>query len=308
MVVESLLKRLQETDDVLIHYFPLHSALADWGKPLESHLSEWIINHPQDAQDAWEKSFEAGCDFASTSTQACSPWRAGVFGLRDKVHELNFKSAKIAREVTPDDRYLAGFVSTTNPDFLEPHGNMTRKEVKEGYKEQISALIEGEVDVIMIVGNQALAAAIAVEVTKELAQIPVIVQNVFYIGQKGYRTMMGYDPQTASKIVIDAGADVIGASCGLMKDGAAAYGQTHYYEAATSLVRLLREAHDRFISFQPNAGLALLDDNGKTVYPASPEEFAQEVPNWIRAGARIVGGCCGTSLKHYEAISKMVKK
>jgi len=87
--------------------------LADWGKDLESHLSEWIVTHPAIYQEALVKSFEAGCDFASTSTQAASPWRAAVFGMRHKIHEHNFMSAKLAKEVAPPDRYVAGFVSST---------------------------------------------------------------------------------------------------------------------------------------------------------------------------------------------------
>ena len=103
-----LLDRLHGTEDVLIHYLPLHSILADWGKRLEVHLSEWILDHPDVYQEVLGKSFEAGCDFTSTSTQASSPWRAGVFGLRHRVRELNYQSARLAREVTPEVRYLAG--------------------------------------------------------------------------------------------------------------------------------------------------------------------------------------------------------
>jgi 5-methyltetrahydrofolate--homocysteine methyltransferase len=303
-MLTNFLDRLQNTSDVLIHYFPLHSALADWGKDLGSHLSEWIITHPDQYQDALVKSFEAGCDFASTSTQAASPWRAEVFGLRHKVHENNYLSAKLAKEVMSEGRYLAGFVSTTNPDFLEPLGNMTRQEVYDGYKEQISALLEGGVDLIMIVGNHIEEGMIAIQVAKDLGDIPVIAQNVFYAGKKGFRTMMGLDPVAASARLQEAGADVIGASCGLMKKAEDPVG---YYQAVIPLVEEMRKGCDRFLSIQPDAGLAQLIDD-KTIYPATPDEMASEAPNWIKAGARIVGGCCGTSLEHYRKLSKVVKK
>lgn len=305
-VRSSILYRLQSTQDVLLHYFPLHSALADWGKPLEEHLSQWIIGHPEEYQDAILQSLDAGCDLVSTSTQASSPWRAAVFGLRDRVHELNYRSAVLARSVVPSGRYLCGFVSSTNPDFLEPVGSLSRTEVYEGYKEQIAALLEGGVDCIMVVGNHLDESLIAVEVTKELANVPVIVQNVFYAGLSGYRTMMGHDVATATGRTTNAGADVVGASCGLMAEGEPDPGNTGYYEAATMLVREMRSGFDGFLSMQPNAGMAQLRD-GQTCYPASAGELAKEVKRWVEEGARIVGGCCGTGLEHYRAISAVLR-
>ena len=296
------LERLQETQDILLHYFPLHSALADWGKDLESHLSEWVLDHPESYQEAIVRSMEAGCDLVSTSTQAASPWRAAVFGLRERVHEFNYPAARLAREVVPQGRYLAGFVSDTNPDFLEPLGSLTYREVYDGYKEQIAALLEGGVDLILIVGNHLEEKLIAVEVAKDLSDKPVVAQNVFYQGARGFRTMMGLDPTQASARLQDSGADAVGASCGLMKREEDPYS---YYAGATSLVEQMREGTTKPLSIQPNAGMAQLV-KGQTVYPATPRELAREVPRWIEVGARIVGGCCGTSLEHYRAIRPIV--
>jgi len=302
----NLVERLRETDEILLHYLPLHSALADWGKDLESHLSEWIVTHPEIYQEAIIKSLEAGCDFVSTSTQAASPWRARVFGLEAKVREHNYLSAKLAKEVTPPDKYVAGFVSSTNPDFLEPLGAMTRQEVYEGYKEQVSALLEGGADLIMIVGNHIEESIIALEVTRDLAPVPVVVQNVYYRGRKGFRSMMGHDPATASRMLAEAGADVVGGSCGLMKREEDAVDPASYYAFATPLVEEMRSGCRAVLSIQPNAGLARLVD-GRTVYPATPEELAAEAPRWIRAGARIIGGCCGTGLEHYRRLAEAIK-
>ncbi len=297
--------RLTETPDILLHYFPAHSALADWGKDLESHLSEWIAAHPDAYQDALRQSFAAGCDFASTSTQAASPWRASVFGLRHKVREHNLVAARLARQVTPPDRYVAGFVSSTNPDFLEPIGSLKPQEVYDGYTEQISALLEGGVDVIMVVGNHIDESAIAIRVAKDLADIAVIAQNVYYAGARGFRSMVGDDPAAGTKKLLDAGADVVGASCGLMK-GESAADALSYYEHAVALVAEMRAATGAPLAIQPNAGMARLV-NGKTVYPATPAELAAAGPRMVSAGARIVGGCCGTSLEHYRRLAAVVR-
>lgn len=298
--------RLKQTGDILLHYFPVHSALADWGKDLESHLSEWIVTHPDKYQDALVQSFAAGCDFASTSTQAASPWRAGVFGFRHKVREHNLQSARLAREVTPEGRYVAGFVSSTNPDFLEPLGGLKEQEVYDGYKEQISALLEGGVHVIMVVGNHIEEAAIAIRVAKDLADIAVISQNVYYAGLKGFRSMVGHDPAAGCRRLLEAGADVVGASCGLMK-AADSPDQRTYYECAAALVEEMRAATTAPLSIQPNAGMAQLVDGKTTVYPATPEELAAAAPRMVGNGARIVGGCCGTSLEHYRRLNETLR-
>jgi 5-methyltetrahydrofolate--homocysteine methyltransferase len=304
----NLVERLSATDDVLLHYLPLHSALADWGKDLESHLSEWIVTHPDAYQEAIVKSVEAGCDFVSTSTQAASPWRAEVFGMRDKVREHNYQSARLAKEVTPDDRYVAGFVSSTNPDFLEPLGAMTRQEVYDGYREQIEALLEGGSDLIMVVGNHIEEALIAMRVSRDLApDVAIVSQNVYFRGKKGFRSMMGHDPATGSRMLAQGGADVVGGSCGLMLRAEEGGTGDQYYQSAADLVREMRSGTDAFISIQPNAGLARLVDD-ETVYPAEPAQLAAHGPEWVEAGARIVGGCCGTNLEHYRRLAKALGK
>ena len=115
-------------------------------------------------------------------------------------------------------------------------GRITPQEAYEGFKEQISALLEGGVDLIMVVGNQLDASLIAIQVTKDLSDVPIIAQNVFFHGKKGFRTMMGYDPVTGSKKLEEAGADVVGGSCGLMKRPEDKDDPKGYYEWATELV------------------------------------------------------------------------
>ncbi len=84
-------------------------------------------------------------------------------------------------------------------------------------------------------------------------------------------------------------------------------GHTGYYKGATDLIREIARADAGPLSVQPNAALARLVDS-KTVYGASPEEMVAEVSNWINAGARIVGGCCGTNLAHYKAIVPIIRE
>ena len=88
----SFMGRLKNTDDIILHYAPMHTILVDMGWDMETNLSHWIVNNPTKYQDALLQSFDAGCNLACTQTQSVSPWRAEPFGLRDKVYEYNYKS------------------------------------------------------------------------------------------------------------------------------------------------------------------------------------------------------------------------
>jgi len=304
-MVKDFLERLRS--DIVIMYMPMQTFLVhEYGKPMEAHLSEWVVDHPEEYQDAIRQSCEAGCEMVHTATQASSPFRARPFGeaVEDRVYELNYRSAKLAKEVTPGDCYVVGNISSTNPDFLEPVGNMTYDEVYEGYKVQISALIEGGVDMFHIAGNHIDEAVIAIKVAKDLTDIPVMALNDFYASKKGFRIWMGLDPVAASARLQETGAEVIGAICGLMTKSLDA---SEWCPAATALVKEMRQGCDGPLVIQPDPGVAQLV-NGKTIYPVSPDEMASEVLNWIDAGARCVGGCCGTSLEHYRRISSVVQE
>jgi 5-methyltetrahydrofolate--homocysteine methyltransferase len=294
-------------NDILVAFLPMQTFLVEeYGKPMEQHLSEWVLDHPEEFQSAIRRSFAAGCDMTHTATQASSPFRSQPYGkaMVDRVYELNFKSAKLAREVTPEDHYVVGNISHSNPDFLEPLGNMTYDEVYEGYKLQILGLAEGGVDVFHIAGNHIEEGIIAIKVANDLTDIPVIAHDVFYPTKKGFRSMMGLDPKTSAARLHRTGAEVIGTNCGLMTKSRNA---SEWYPSATTLVKEMRQGTDRPLCIQPDPGIPQII-NSKTVWPVSPEEMASEVPNWVDAGAHIVGGCCGTGLEHYGGISTVIRE
>ncbi len=115
--------------------------------------------------------------------------------------------------------------------------------------------------------------------------------------------MTGLDPKTASAKLQEAGADVVGFNCGLMTKS---LDTSEWYPAATTLLKEMKQGTDRYLFAAPDAGLAQLISD-RTVYPASPEEMASEVLNWVDVGARIVGGCCGTSVEHGRRVSAVLR-
>ena len=85
--------------DILVAYMPMQTFLVEeYGKPMEQHLSEWVLDHPEEFQDAIRRSYAAGCDMTHTATQASSPFRSQPFGkaVLDRIYEFNVKSAKLA--------------------------------------------------------------------------------------------------------------------------------------------------------------------------------------------------------------------
>jgi 5-methyltetrahydrofolate--homocysteine methyltransferase len=283
------------SDDVLIMYAPMQTLLLEWGKDQEEHLSDWVLKNPDKFQEALAKSFEAGCEMGHTATQASSPFRAKPFGQQDRIHELNLKSAELAREVTPEGCFVIGNISGSNPDFMEPYGAYTEQFLYDGYKEQILALAEGGVDAFHISGVQADTISVAVRVAKELTGLPVMSFNSYFKGKKGIRTMMGYTPQQASTMVDEAGADAIGAICGLWS-----------YEDGVEILRAMHEGTNKPLGCQPDAGLPDLVE-GETVHPATPDDMARWSKKWISVGCKLLGGCCGTTLEHYRCLAKVVQ-
>ena len=243
-MASDFLERLR--NDVLIGYMPMQTFLVEeYGKPMEQHLSEWVIDHPDEFKDAIRQSYAAGCDMTHTATQASSLMRTKPFGkaLLNRVYEFNFKSAKLAREVTPEGRYVIGNISHSNPDFLEPLGDYTYDEVYEGYTVQILGLADGGVDAFHISGNHIEEGIIAIKLAKELTDIPVIAHDVFYPTKKGFRSMMGLAPGTSAAKLQETGAEVVGTNCGLMTKS---LDTSEWYPAATALIREIREGCDRY--------------------------------------------------------------
>ena len=294
-MARDLLERLKD-GEILIDSGPIHTLLEqESGRNLEGHLAEWIFNHPDEFQTVVKAQFAAGCDFGTPGTQGNGRYRLREFGLEDRLYELTLKQVQLAREATPENCYLVGHLGMTGR-FLEPVGDMTIDELYQSYVEQIVPMLEGGVDLFRLGENDTEQMVVAIRAVKDHCDLPVIARNMLYAGKTGIRTLMGVPAKQASARLQEAGADIIGASCGNISP----------IGDALTVVKEMRQSCDKPLSIRPNAGLAQLID-GKIVQPITPKDMAKEVPNWIAAGTSIVGGCCGTSLEHIKAITEAAK-
>jgi 5-methyltetrahydrofolate--homocysteine methyltransferase len=180
--------------------------------------------------------------------------------------------------------------------MLEPMGDVTPAQLYDAFREEAVGYAEGGADVIWIMTMFDIQEAVlAVKAAKDFTKLPVMASMSFDFTPKGGRTMMGVDPKTSVEKLIEAGADVIGHNCG---------GATP--EESTHILREMGTLTDMPLVAKPNAGIPESVD-GRQVYPATPDRYAKEVPAWIAAGARVVGGCCGAGLEHTAKIAEAVK-
>ena len=254
----------------------------------------WNVQRPGDVAGIHLTYRDAGCDLITTNSFGGSPIALQRHGLADRVAELNRAAAQTARAAAGDHGWVLGDVGPCG-DFLEPLGDLTADELRDAFRVQIAALLEGGADAVLLETlSDPAEAVVGVEAAKACAAgVPVIVTYAFQRTAAGeFRTMMGTSVADALRAAIDAGAQIVGANCGtgLTLD--------HYVELAGQLVR---SAGDAIVIVQPNAGLPHVA-NGLTVYDATPEEMAATATRLLESGVRIIGGCCGTTPAHLAAI------
>ncbi len=262
------------------------------GIPLHRCYDELNLTSPQTVKDIHLGYVKAGAEVLETNTFGANRFRLEKPGLADKVREINLAGVRLAREVAGEDLYVAGAVGPLGVR-IEPLGPTSLAEARAAFREQIAALVEGGVDLIVVEtmsdlheAHEALFAAREVAPT-----LPVVVQMTI---QDDGSTPAGTLPEDFTRQLDEWGADVIGINCSV--------------GPATVLETLERMAPltTRKLSAQPNAGLPRTVE-GRNFYLCSPEYMASYARRFIQTGARLVGGCCGTTPEHIKAIKAAVK-
>ena len=261
------------------------------GIPLARCYDELNAAMPQLVKDVHLAYVKAGAEVLETNTFGANKFRLEKFGLGERVRELNLAGVRLAREVAGDDLYVAGAVGPLGIR-LEPLGLTSLEEARAAFREQIVVLVEGGVDLIVIEtmmdlneAHQALLAA------REVGQFPVVVQMTV---QDDGSTPTGTLPEDFARSLDEWGADLIGVNCSV---GPAAVEETLERIAAVTGKKL---------SAMPNAGMPRTVE-GRNLYLCSPEYMATYARRFIQTGARLVGGCCGTTPDHIKAIKAAVR-
>jgi 5-methyltetrahydrofolate--homocysteine methyltransferase len=210
------------------------------------------------------------------------------------VREVNQAGAELARQAADNQRYVLGDISSTG-QLLEPYGTYKEREFYEVFKEQAEILAESGVDGFIIETMFDLREALcALRACKDSFTLPVIASIAFSIESKGGRTIMGNSADDCATQLTQAGTDAIGANCGDIDPAEMAV-----------VVSLLRSATTLPILAQPNAGKPKLVDD-QTVFEMAPAAFAEGIAECLRAGANLVGGCCGTTPEHIRSVANII--
>lgn len=254
----------------------------------------WNITNRKDVLDIARSYLQAGSDIIETNSFGGSIFKLSQYGLGDRVREINQTAAAISREAAGNDKHVAGSVGPTGKMLLM--GDVTENELYDAFSEQAIALEKGGADIIIIETMSAVdEASIAVRAARENTRCTLIITMTFSGDTKGeYRTMMGVSPEEMVISMKEAGAHIIGSNCG------------NGIEEMIGIVKAIR-AKDKNIPvmIQSNAGIPEFID-GITTFRESPEMMASYVPELIKAGANIIGGCCGTTPDHIREIRKMI--
>ncbi len=262
----------------------------------------WISEHPSVIKEIQKAYIKSGARIIYTPTFTGSRPKLKYYCLDGALRELNSTLAGISREAVKDCAkelpegekvYLAADISMTGRT-LKPAGDMDFEELIDIYKEQIGVLSAAGVDLVVVETMVSLSETrAAVIAAKEVCpKLPVMATMSFEADGK---SLYGTDPVTALITLQALGVDAFGMNCSV--------GPSLMVPHIKRMVKLSNIP----IICKPNAGLPSLDENGNTVYDLDPESFAAELAQAAKAGASILGGCCGTTPEHIACLGEKIK-
>jgi 5-methyltetrahydrofolate--homocysteine methyltransferase len=252
------------------------------------------VTHPQTVLDIHNEYADSGCDILITNTLTMNRIYIETHHLDISVQEVNQQGVKLAKSAAGNHLYVLGDISSTGR-LLEPYGDLSEEDAYNAFKEQASLLAAEGVDGFIIETMIDLREALcAVRACKAAASLPIIASMAFANSKKGAVTVMGNTAQDCANVLAEEGVIAIGTNCGDLAPSQMA-----------SVVKTLSKETSLPIMTMPNAGMPALRGN-RTVFDVSPDNFASGISECIKAGARLIGGCCGTSPDHIRAIKKLL--
>jgi len=252
---------------------------------------------------------QAGSDAVLTNTFGGNGFALTRHGLVNRVADVNTAAAGLARKAAGQTKYVLGDIGPTG-DFLEPLGSLKPNQLTTVFAEQAKALLAGGVDGFIIETMAAVEeATIAVKAAKSVGSgLPVLASMSFDKRGPDFKTMMGVDVKTAVSTLISAGADAVGFNCGTTTLDEYVELAKLFVSAVDALENTRATSHERRVAIfaEPNAGKPELLD-GKAVYKVTPDEFAVAAQKIYAAGVTIIGGCCGSTPDHINALAKKLR-
>jgi homocysteine S-methyltransferase len=285
-------RALLDPERVVIFDGAMGSMLYAKGVFINQCYDELNVRSPELVLDVHRAYLKAGAEVLETNSFGANRLKLAQYGLEAQVREINRAAAALARDVAGDTALVAGAVGPLGAR-IEPFGPTGVLEARSYFREQLEALLGGGVDLFLLETfgdlneiEQGIRAAREVD-----SSVPLIAQVT--IGPDG-RTPFGATPEDAARALDEWGADIVGLNCSV--------GPQAILEAIERMVGVTQ----RKLSAQPNAGMPR-DVSGRTMYMASPEYMATYARHLIQAGAKVIGGCCGTTPDHIKAMVEGIR-
>jgi len=275
------------SDRVCVFDGAMGTMLYTRGVYINRCFDELNLSSPDIVLGVHREYVKAGADVIESNTYGANRVKLASYGMEDKIREVNVAGARLAREAAGDKALVAGAIGPLGIR-IEPYGPTSVEEAREIFREQVDALLEGGAQLLVLETFSDVAeiheAMLAI---RSACDLPIVAQMTI---QNDGSTTYGTQPELFTKRLDEWGADVIGLNCSV--------GPHTMLEA----IEKMREVTARKLSAQPNGGLPRQVD-GRMFYMASPEYMAKYAKRLIQAGAKFVGGCCGTTPEHIKQIA-----
>jgi homocysteine S-methyltransferase len=287
-----MLKRLLDPGQVVMFDGAMGTMLYSKGVFINQNYDELDLRAPDLIREIHRAYVKAGAEVIETNTFGASRTKLTGYGLESQVHAINKAAAELAREEAGDNVLVAGAVGPLGVR-LEPYGPTSLEEARGIFAEQMRGLKDGGADFFILETfadlaeiEQGILAAREVD-----PKMPVVAQMTVGID---CLTPYGASAEDIAKSLDAFGADIIGLNCSV--------GPQIILDAIEKMAKVTRKK----LSAQPNAGMPR-EVQGRSMYMASPEYMATYAAHLVRAGAKVVGGCCGTTPEHIEAMVEGIR-
>lgn len=284
-------REILDNDSIYVFDGAVGTRLYDKGVYINRSYDELNLTAPDLVREVHEEYINAGADIIETNTFGATRNKLQPYGLESRLREINVAAARIAREAAGDKVFVAGAIGPLGLR-IEPFGPTSFDEARAMFLEQVEGLLEGGVDLFILETFSEVPEIVqAIKAVRELSDLPIVAQMAIQMDGK---TTFGTTPESFTAALDKLDVDVIGLNCGM--------GPNHTLNA----LEKMRSVTDKKLSAQPNAGLPR-DVQGRQFYMGSPEYMAEFSRRFVQAGAKFVGGCCGTTPTHIKLIAESIR-
>ena len=266
------------------------SNLRASGMPVGVCTEQWVLEHPEVLQNLQRAYVEAGSQIVYVPSFSANRLSLGMYGLEDRLAEMNRALVQLSRDAVGGRAYVAGDMATCGKP-VDVEGGVSYDTLIEVYREQAQLLVDAGVDLIGLETMMGVTeCSAAIEAVRSVCDLPVMCTLTLDAVGAAY---FDGDAELAAQTLPALGADAIGVNCG---QGPELY---------LSVIQRMRAHTDLPLIAKPNAGLPVIQSDGSAVYGMSPGKFAREMEKLKKAGAGILGGCCGTTPEHIRMLKEI---